>query len=276
MRIDAHHHFWRYTEEEFAWIGEDMARIRRDFLPEDLDPALDEAGIGGVVTVQARTSLRETEWLLELYEQTAFMLGVVGWLPLEADNLSEYLDRFAPHPGLKGVREVVQAKPEGFLETPAFQRGIDQLKDRGLMYDLLIVENQLEEAIRFVDRHPDQPMVLDHIAKPRIREGVMEPWATRIRELARRPQVSCKLSGMVTEADMQHWAPEQLRPFFEVVLEAFGPQRLLAGSDWPVCLCGVDYTRWFALVDEWISELSPEEQAAVRGGNAQRIYQLEI
>ncbi len=275
MRIDAHHHFWTYTEAEFGWIGDEMASIRRDFGPEDLAGEAAAAGIDGVVTVQARTSVEETDWLLDLYGRHRLMRGVVGWLPLCADDLSAHLDRYAGHPGLVGVREILQAMPDAFLNDPAFNRGVGLLAARGLSYDLLLVERQLEAVLPFVDRHPELTMVLDHIAKPRLREGILQPWADQIRELAKRPHVSCKLSGMVTEADLRHWTPTQLRPYFDVVLEAFGPDRLLVGSDWPVCLAACGYAQWFGLLDAWISECSAEERAAIWGRNAVRIYNLK-
>lgn len=237
---------------------------------------LKEAGMDGVVTVQARTSLEETAWLLDLWKEHERMKGVVGWIPLASADVEKSLETFAGHPGLVGVREVLQGMPEGSMDDPAFNRGLALLHSFGLSYDLLIVESQLAEAIRLVDRHPEQVFVLDHIAKPRIREGLIEPWATLLRDLAQRPHVSCKLSGLVTEADLQQWTSDQLRPYVEVVLDAFGPERVMAGSDWPVCLCGCGYKRWFELIDQWIYERSTAEQAAIRGGNAQRIYNLEI
>lgn len=276
MRIDAHHHFWRYTEEDFGWISDEMSVIRRDFLPEDLMGPVKEAGMDGVVTVQARTSMEETAWLLDLWGKHEVMKGVVGWLPLRSVDVDRHVEEWADHPGLVGVREVLQGMPEGAMDDPAFNHGLSRLHSAGLSYDLLIVESQLAEAIRLVDRHSEQVFVLDHIAKPHIRKGIMEPWASRLRKLAKRPQVFCKLSGLVTEAEFTHWNPDQLRPYVEVVVDAFGPERVLAGSDWPVCLCGCRYTRWFELIDSWISELSTDEQAAIRGGNAVRIYNLEI
>jgi len=253
-----------------------MSVIRRDFLPEDLGDPVKEAGIDGLVTVQARTSLEETHWLLGLWEQHKVMKGVVGWIPLRSGSVEKHVEELAGHPGLVGVREVLQGMPKGAMDDPAFNRGVSLLHSGGLAYDLLIVESQLAEAIRLVDRHPEQVFVLDHSAKPLIREGIMEPWASRLRKLAKRPQVSCKLSGLVTEAKFDHWSPDQLLPYVEVVLDAFGPERVLAGSDWPVCLCGCGYARWFERIDQWIYELSTDEQAAIRGGNAQRIYNLEM
>lgn len=275
MILDAHHHFWRFTEEEFGWIGDDMAAIRRDFLPGDLEPELAAAGVDGVITVQARPTLEETDWLLSLRREHGFMKGVVGWLPLADPGIDGLLERRAADPGLVGVREVVQAMPDGFLDDPAFNRGVSRLKDHGLVYDLLVVERQLPAAIRFADRHPDQPMVLDHIAKPLIKEGVMEPWAGRIRHLAERPHLTCKLSGLVTEADLLNWKTHELLPYLEVVLEAFGPDRLMLGTDWPVCRaadCG--YRQWVDQIRAFVAPLSAPEQAAILGGNAARIYGL--
>ncbi len=274
MIIDAHHHFWNYNQEEYEWIDESMSRIRRDFLPTDLNTELKQAAVDGVVTVQARQCLEETEWLLSLAEQHSFLYGVVGWVPLQDAKLGQILERYAAHAAFKGVRHVVQAEAPGFLDGRAFNRGIRELSRWGLSYDLLIVESQLEESIAFVDRHPDQPMVLDHAAKPRIREGKLEPWATRLRELAKREQVSCKLSGLVTEADPRNWSESQLWPYLETLLEAFGAERLMLGTDWPVCLVGCEYLDWVSLLRRLISTLSEHEQAAVLGENACRIYRL--
>jgi len=280
MVIDAHHHFWRYTDEEYGWIPPDWSALRRDFLPEDLARELAAAGVDGVVTVQARQSLAETDWLLDLAARHAFIRGVVGWVPLVAPDLEQHLDRLAAHPAavagkLRAFRHVLQGEPDdAYMLRDDFNRGIRALTRRGLVYDILIFERHLPNAVTFVDRHPDQAFVVDHIAKPRIATSELEPWAKNIRELARRPHVACKLSGMVTEADVRTWTPEQLRPYFEVVLEAFGPDRLLFGSDWPVCLAGVGYADWKTTVASALSALSATEHSAVFGGNARRIYGL--
>lgn len=267
--IDAHQHFWHYTPREFNWIDEAMGGIRRDFLPADLQPELQAAGVDGVVSVQARQSLAETQWLLALAQQHAFIKGVVGWAPLALAD-----DEIPDHPKLKGLRHVVQGEPDGFLLRDDFGRGVARLKERGLVYDLLIVARQLPEAIRFVDRHPEQRFVLDHMAKPEIRAERHEPWRAQIRELARRPHVACKLSGMVTEADYHHWTEAQLRPYVDTVLEAFGPRRLMFGSDWPVCLVACPYRRWHGLVATSMATLSVSEQARVMGNTAREIYAL--
>ncbi len=276
MFIDAHHHFWNYDPVEYGWIDDTMAVIRRDFGPEGLHEEISSAGVGGVVSVQARQSLQETEWLLELAGKNDFIKGVVGWVPLAEPGVGECLARLGTSTKWKGVRHVVQSEEDDrFLEREDFQRGIRELAPLGLVYELLIVERQLPAAIAFVDRHPDQSFVLDHIAKPLIRSGIMEPWESRIRELARRENVVCKVSGLVTEADWQAWTPEALRPYVEVVLEAFGPGRLLFGSDWPVCLVASGYTRWLHTVRGLLRDLSKDEQALIFGGNARRVYSLE-
>jgi L-fuconolactonase len=263
VKIDAHHHFWKYHPAEYGWIGDAMACLRRDFLPADLQEEMRAAGIDGAISVQARQSLDETRWLLELADKHDWIKGVVGWLPLADPNCE-----LPAHPKLKGVRHVVQAEPHGFLDDEAFHRGIARLN--GLVYDILIVERQLPEAIRFVDRHPNQVFVLDHIAKPKIKSNELAPWRENIRELARRANVFCKVSGLVTEADYRQWTEAQLRPYFDVVLEAFGPRRLMFGSDWPVCLVACEYGRWARIV----AGLSQSEQAHIMGCTATAVYQL--
>lgn len=275
MVVDAHHHFWRYNPLEYDWIDGSMSELRRDFLPANLLAEIQAAGVDGVVSVQARQTLAETEWLLELAASNPWIKGVVGWVPLASGDVAKELFRFAAQPQFRGVRHVVQgeADPE-FLLRPAFESGLRCLTQMGLVYDLLIYESQLPQATACVDRHPDQTFVLDHIAKPRIRDAAFEPWAANLRELARRPNVYCKLSGIITEANWATWTPKELRPYFDVVLDAFGPGRLLFGSDWPVCLVAGDYGRWMLTVRELVADLSPDEQAAVLGGNARRVYRL--
>ncbi len=274
MTIDSHHHFWRYNEADYGWIPSAWRSIRRDFLPADLAREIAAAGVDGVISVQARQSLVETEWLLSFAADHEFIRGVVGWVPLVDPAISEHLDRLCAHPKLRALRHVLQGESDDYLSRPDFNHGIAELTRRGLAYDLLILERQLPSAIALVDRHPEQVFILDHIAKPRIAAGQLEPWAKNIHELARRPNVACKLSGMVTEADVNTWTPAQLLPYFEVVFAAFGPGRLLFGSDWPVCLAGVSYARWKQTVATALSALSASEQAAVMGDNAARLYRL--
>ena len=274
MRIDAHHHFWHYSADEYGWI-EDGA-IRRDFLPADLEPELAAAGIDATIAVQARQGEVETRWLLELAARHSFIAGVVGWVPLISPAVNKVIEDYAENPKLRGVRHVVQGEPdERFILRDDFNRGVALLKGFNLRYDLLIYERHLPPTIEFVDRHPGQTFVVDHVAKPKIKAGEIEPWAGRIRELARRANVYCKVSGMVTEADVRHWTPEQLRPYFDVVLEAFGPRRLMFGSDWPVCLMGVRYGDWVRTVEAWTAGLSETEREWFFGRTAVEAYALE-
>ncbi|HEX2917965.1 MAG TPA: amidohydrolase family protein [Edaphobacter sp.] len=274
-RIDAHHHLWRYSREEYGWIDDEMAALRQNFLPEDLLLEMRSASIDGAVTVQARQTMEETRWLLDLADQNDEICGVVGWAPIADDHFPAVLEEISARSMLKGLRHVVQAEPdENFLLGENFNRGMRLLRESGLVYDILIYERQLPQTIQFVDRHPEQVFVLDHIGKPKIRKGEKEPWRTQIRELARRQNVSCKLSGLVTEADWKHWSLETLRPYLDAVVEAFGPKRVLVGSDWPVCLVACGYAHWFALLEQYFAGFSQAERDAIFGGNAERIYRL--
>jgi L-fuconolactonase len=272
--IDSHHHLWRYTAKEFGWIDDSMATLRRDFLTEDLMVELAKAKVDGVVTVQARQTLEETWWLLELAKGCSAMRGAVGWAPIAAADFETSLNAFAAEPKLAGLRHVVQTEPDGFLDSDAFNRGMRTMRGSGLVYDLLIVERQLEEAIRFVDRHPQQVFVLDHVAKPKIASGEIEPWRGRMRELSKRVNVVCKISGMVTEDSWLRWSVESLRPYLDVVVEAFGAERLMAGSDWPVCLVATEYERWWRVLRDYFADYSEAEQAQIFGGTAMRTYGL--
>jgi L-fuconolactonase len=276
MRIDAHQHFWRYSEEEFGWINDAMATIRRDFLPADLRPILDEAGVDATVAVQARQSLEETEWLLKLAEKHDWIAGVVGWVSLAISSAEETLEQLSARTKLKGIRHVLQGEADEYMDRRDFNAGIALLKRYSWTYDVLVVERQLPSAIRLVDRHPQQPFVLDHIAKPLIAAHELEPWRTQIRELARRPHICCKLSGMVTEAAFDTWTVEDLRPYIETVLECFGPERVMFGSDWPVCTVASSYARWVGVVREFTAELTEHEQESIFGGNAARFYGLPL
>lgn len=276
LRIDAHHHLWRYNREDYDWIDDTLSPLRRDFLPSDLAAALHEAGVSAAVAVQARQTLAETRFLLDAATATPAISGVVGWFPLRDPSLEEVLQPFLVHRKLKGARHVVQAEAEGFLLSDEFNRGVRALTDAGLVYDVLIHAPQLRETLAFVDRHPEQSFVLDHLAKPGIRAGQIRPWANDLGELARRPHVTCKISGMVTEADPEDWSAEQLHPYFEVALEAFGADRLMAGSDWPVLTVGCTYSHWWDVLASWVKPLSLPEQAAILGGTAQRVYSLTL
>jgi len=275
MRIDAHQHFWRYRPETHAWITDAMPRLKCDFLPADLQPLLRTAGFDGCVAVQAQQSVAETEWLLQLADQHPFIRGVVGWVDLCGPNVSDALRRLAAHPRLRGVRHVVQDEPDDrFMLRPEFLRGIAALAHVGLTYDILIYARQLPVAIELVRRFPQQRFVLDHIGKPEIRDRHLDTWRDNIRALAAQPNVSCKLSGMVTEADWQQWKPSDFTAYLDVVLARFGAQRLMIGSDWPVCTLGGSYGDVIAVVTDYIGFLSPSERDAICGGNAVRFYGL--
>jgi len=273
--IDAHHHFWRYNPQDFGWIDDSMRAIRRDFLPADLEKELRTAGVDGVVSVQARQSLEETRWLLELAGQNSFVRGIVGWAPLIAPDADKIVGELAANPKLHSLRHVLQREPnDHYMLRADFNRGLAALQLHNLAYDILIFEKHLPPTIELVDRHPEQVFILNHIAKPRIKENLLEPWRKNIAELAKRPNVYCKMSGLVTEADYTHWTEAQLQPYFDTVLAAFGPHRLMLGSDWPVCLVACDYSRWINLVRSWIIKLSAAEQKRILGDTAVEAYRL--
>ncbi len=274
-RIDAHHHLWHFNAADYGWISEEMAVLRRDFLPKDLAKEIRHADVDGVVTVQARQSLAETAWLLELAAEHDFMRGVVGWAPLASATVADDLAAFAAAPKLKAVRHVLQGEPdENYMLRDDFNAGIAALTPLGLVYDILIFERHLPQTIRFVDRHPNQPFVLDHIAKPRIRERLLQPWKDNLADLARRENVYCKLSGLVTEADPANWTPQQLEPYVDVAIEAFTPQRVMFGSDWPVCLLGAKYKQWVETVEALLSRLTEAEQDRIWSATAIEAYRL--
>jgi len=257
-------------------MNESMEILKKDYQPADLQVEIEKAEIGGVVSVQADQSMLETDELLDHAAQHDFIKGVVGWFPLADPAVEEVLAEYAANPWLKGVRHVVQDEPDDrFILGEAFNEGIRKLEQFDLIYDILIYERQLGSSIEFVDLHPNLPFVLDHIAKPQIGAGLMEPWKELMLEMSRRENVTCKLSGMATEANWAEWTSDQLRPYMEVALDAFGPNRLMFGSDWPVARLAVDYMPWVSLCREFISSLSTDEREAIEGGNASRVYQLD-
>ena len=275
MHIDAHQHFWIYDHREYDWIDDAMAALRRDFLPADLKPELERNGFQGCVTVQARQTLEETRWLLELAERAPFILGVVGWADLRSPRLRFELESFAGKSKLVGVRHIVQSEPdERFLLQPDFLRGIATLEEFDLAYDVLIYTRHLPVAAEFVGRFPRQRFVLDHMAKPPIKSGAVDAWARGIRKLAAFSNVYCKVSGLVTEADWQVWKPEDIRPYLDVAFECFGPCRLMIGSDWPVCTVAGPYARVMNLVKDYLGKYSANEREAVLGRNAAAFWRL--
>jgi L-fuconolactonase len=274
-RIDAHQHFWNFDPVRGAWITDEMAVLRRSFLPEDLVPHLAASGIDGTVAVQTDQSEDETEFLLHLAERHPFVEGVVGWVDLRAPDLSNRLEHFSRFERFRGVRHIAQAEPDDFLDREAVVEGIGLLRDFDLTYDILVYPQQLPSAVSLVERLPDQPFVLDHIAKPRIRDGAMDGWATPMKELAGHANVWCKVSGLVTEADWSRWHPDDMRPYLDVVFEAFGCDRLIFGSDWPVCLLAAEHRQVVELVDGYAGALPQGERDALFGGNAIRFYGLQ-
>ncbi|MCP9235854.1 amidohydrolase [Lewinella sp. JB7] len=272
MTIDAHQHFWHYDPVKDAWIDETMTAIRRDFLPADLEPVLAANGIEGCIAVQASQSLAETEFLLDLADRHDFIRGVVGWVDLRAPEVSDQLARFADHPKFVGVRHVVQAEAEGFMLDPHFQRGIAALREFNLTYDILILQHQLGEAGELARTFPDQPFVLDHLAKPQVSHGLDPDWATGIARLAECPNVHGKLSGLVTETTDWEWTVDDFRPFIDHALDVFGPDRLLFGSDWPVCRLAANYGQVRKIVETAVAELPEAERLAIMGSNARRFY----
>jgi L-fuconolactonase len=276
IRIDAHQHFWKYSAAEYGWINEQMAVLQRDFLPRDLKLLLDESGFDGSIAVQARQSLEETRWLLELAEQNKFILGVVGWVDLCSPQLHDQLEEVAAHQKLVGVRHVLQDETDDrFMLRPDFQRGIAQLAGFSLAYDLLLHPRHLPIATELVRQFPAQTFVLDHLAKPAIANGLVEPWRRDLRELAKCPNASCKLSGMVTEARWKTWTPGDFRPYLDAVLDAFDVSRLMIGSDWPVCTLSAEYVRTLGIVIDFLDQLTEEQRGGILGGNCARIYKIE-
>ena len=277
--IDAHHHLWRYTPTGYGWIDEEMQALRRDFLPKDLIEAMVLAGIDGTIAVQARQTLEETRWLLDLADDCdaggSPIRGVVGWAPIAGEEFPGVMEEFDGREKLKGLRHVIQGeKDEHYILREDFNSGIRTMLGSGLVYEILIYERHLMDTIYFVDEHPDQVFVLDHVAKPLIAGAVMQPWAERMMELGQRENVWCKLSGMVTEANWKTWTPETLKPYLDVAVEAFGPERLIAGSDWPVCLVASGYAQWFEVLRNYFAPFSEPERAAVFGGTAAAVYGL--
>ena len=273
LRIDSHQHFWTYDPGEYAWIDDRMGAIRRDFTPADLRREMDAAGFDQCVLVQVRQTLDETRDFLALADSHSFIYAVVGWVDLRSETVARDLEAVAAHPKLGGIRHVVQSEPDGFLLQPEFLRGVGELARFDLPYDILIYERQLAEAIDFVSRFPEQRFVLDHLGKPNIRSGDIKDWRWHLRALARFPRVTCKLSGIVTEADWASWTPEQIRPYLETAAECFGPDRLMIGSDWPVCTLAASYGQTMDLVRDLVMDWSADDRDKVLGLNAARVYE---
>lgn len=274
MTIDAHQHFWHFDPVRDSWITDDMATLRRDFLPADLEPILEQNGIDGCVAVQASQSEAETTFLVRMAQTYDIVKGVVGWVDLQSDQLSERLQDLSQYTEIKGYRHVAQSEPDDFLTRPAVVEGIRQLASFGLTYDILIYPTQLKAALHLVRSVPEVSFVIDHLAKPYIKKREISRWSNFMAEIAKNKHVSCKLSGMVTEGDWQDWSKKDFFPYMDVIFETFGPDRIMFGSDWPVCLVAANYTQVKTLVDEYVSNWGEEVRAKVFGANAVSFYNL--
>ena len=276
MRIDAHQHFWAYNANDYGWMGPGMEILKKNHLPDHLQPLLEKAGIDGTVAVQARQIIEETRWLLKLAGQYPFIKGVVGWVDLRRSQLDEQLALFKAQPKFRGVRHVIHDEPDdAFMLRDNFVRGIGMLAEFGLTYDLLLFPKHLPATYELVSKFPAQPFVVDHIAKPPIKDGIQEPWATDLRRLAENPNVYCKVSGMVTEADWHAWQPTDFQPYLDIVFEAFGSERVMLGSDWPVCTVAGSYADIVNIIVDYIQQFSADEQAGILGRNAMKFYGLK-
>jgi len=277
--IDAHHHFWRFTEDAHPWISGDMPILRRDYLVRELENDLDLSGIDQVISIQTRCSDEENQFLLNQAKKSiALVAAIVGWAPLTSDNLRLFLDQYIHEPLIKGFREIIQgSSDEQFLDNPDFDHGLRELTHRDYAFDLLVTHDQLPAAIAFADKHPNQRMVLNHCGKPPIRANRFpKTWARNIRELARRPHVYCKLSGLTTEIQDREksWHTDLIRHYFDTILHAFTPQRIMFASDWPVCLLNTSYPTWLNAIDDLILPLSTAEKSAIQHETATQFYHL--
>lgn len=275
MVIDSHQHFWKYDAVKHSWIDDEMATIRHDFFPSDLEKVYRENNIDGCVAVQADQTIEENDFLLKLSEESSIIKGIVGWIDLRSDTVEKDLEKYQEFSKMKGFRHIVQGEPDpNFILRPDFLKGISFLERYDYTYDILVFPHQLGAVLEFVRRFPNQKFVIDHIAKPYIKDGFYDGWAALMLEIGKRENVFCKLSGMVTEADYKEWTPEQITPYMDLVLEAFGADRIMFGSDWPVCLVAENYKAVKELTANFIQTLSENEQKAIMGENAVAFYTL--
>lgn len=276
MIIDSHHHLWNYDPVTYAWINDEMALLKRDFLPSEYISELDKNGIYGSVVVQATTTEKETGLLLELSEKSKYILGVVGWVNLLSKDLEDKLDTFGDHLKFKGVRHPIQGESLGFMTSKDFKSGLSKLKSYDLPYDLLIYPTQLKEATKLVSEYPNQIFIIDHLAKPAIKDRQFQPWQKEIEKIAKYPNVYCKISGMVTEAKWHGWMIHDFKPYIDIAMENFGAERVMFGSDWPVCLLSATYEQVLTILKFFIRYLSQDEKENILSRNAIRAYQLNI
>ncbi len=273
MTIDSHQHFWTFDPIRDSWITDDMSVIQRNFYPEDLQPTLQQNSIDACVAVQADQSLTETRFLLDLAAKNSFVKAVVGWIDLQANDIDEQLSEWKSEKKLAGFRHVLQAEPDiEYMLRPNFLRGISKLKKYGFTYDILIFPKHLATAQKFVAQFSDQPFVLDHIAKPYIKAGLIDEWERDIRNLSKFENLQCKVSGIITEADWKAWTYEQIKPYLDVVFDTFGTGRIMFGSDWPVCLVAGEYSQVNGIIETYTKDFSASEKAKIFGENAARFY----
>jgi L-fuconolactonase len=275
MKIDAHQHFWKYDPVRDSWIEENMKALRRDFLPKDLAPILEKNGVYGCIAVQADQSEHETEFLLSLTKNNSFIKGVVGWVDLRADNIEERLAHYSSNNLLKGIRHIIQAESDDFMLGEKFQYGISLLTQFGLTYDILVLPPQLPATIQFVNKFPSQKFVIDHMAKPNIKKGEMVAWKNNMEELAKSPNIYCKISGLVTEADWKNWKKEDFSPYLDLIFKSFGTNRIMFGSDWPVCKLAAEYHQQLEIIESYISSFSIEDKKKIMGENTIRFYNIK-
>ena len=274
MQLDAHQHFWHYNPARDLWIDESMEILKRDFLPADLKPLLDDHGFEGCIAVQADQSEEETSFLLKLAEQNDFIKGVVGWADLRSPDIKARLDHFSKHKKLKGFRHILQAEPAGFMLRDDFVRGVEALGEYAFTYDILINSSQLSEAVELTKRFPEQPFVLDHLGKPDIKGGEFTRWKHQINRLAEAPNVYCKISGLVTEAHWHNWENDIFKNYIDHIFDAFGGDRLMFGSDWPVCLLSASYNDTVSIITDYLDNFSEEEKSKVMGETAAKFYNI--
>jgi L-fuconolactonase len=275
LRIDSHQHFWNYDRNRHVWMSDEMAVLKTDYQPADLWPLLHWCALDGCVAVQADQSENENSFLLNLAEQYSFIKGIVGWVDLRAKNVEERLEHYQQYSKIKGFRHVIHDEPElDFMLQPSFLSGVSKLKQFGYTYDILIFAAHLPNTLQFIKALPDQPFVIDHIAKPNIKTGEIDSWKKQLNEVATYPNVYCKISGMVTEADWQSWQKEDFTKYLDSIVEAFGTDRIMYGSDWPVCTLAADYQAQFNIVNEYFANFTKTEQTNFFGGNAAHFYHL--
>lgn len=272
--IDSHQHFWHYDLEKHSWINDEMAVIRKSFLPADLAPIIKSNGVIGTVAVQADQTEAETDFLLKLADEYDFIKGVVGWVDLRANNIDERLPYYAQFKNIKGFRHILQGEDPSFMLQPSFLNGIASLNAYNFTYDILIFPHHLEAALQLVKQFPNQPFVIDHIAKPYIKAGQIDEWAKGMKALSEHENIYCKVSGMVTEADYKKWQPAHFTPYLDVVVEAFGMKRLMFGSDWPVCEVAASYGQLIGIVEDYFANFSLTEKNQFFNQNASNFYNL--